>query len=404
MQAEQHGHYETVITGGEKVEAFIPPLLRPRPAIEWTSTLVDKFDEADYAIECLSATSARSRTKSLLPFVLVRKEAVFSSRIELLFAGVRSLVQREGSLRSKLPGLDDDAALDLVRAFDHGLQRLRDGFPLSLRLLRETHAVLLSGERGKHLAPGDFRRSQVWIGGKRPGDAAFVPPPADHVLDRMGDLELFLHDQPESGREDSPLVKAAVAHLQFETIHPFLDGNGRIGRLLITLILHEAKVLRQPLLCLSLYICVRRPRYYKLLNSVRETGEWTLWLEFFADAAIYAAEWALKAATRANVLVDRTKTQMHSLGAGTSSAWRVHDALLEKPLAQVPWLVARTDFSERTVRRALDRLVQLELVEEASNLNHDRVYIAGELGELLNEFNDLREAELSAQAESGEEA
>lgn len=404
MQAEQHGRYETVITGGEKVEAFIPPLLRPRPPIEWTSTLVDKFDEADYAIECLSATSARSRTKSLLPFVLVRKEAVFSSRIELLFAGVRSLVQREGNLGSEWPGPDDDAALNLVRAFDHGLQRLRDGFPLSLRLLRETHAALLSGERNKHLAPGDFRRSQVWIGGKRPGDAAFVPPPADHVLDCMGDLELFLHDDPESRREDSPLVKAAVAHLQFETIHPFLDGNGRIGRLLITLILHEAKVLRQPLLCLSLYICVRRPRYYKLLNSVRETGDWTLWLEFFADAAIYAAEWALKAATRANVLVDKTKTQIQSMGAGAHSAGKVHDALLEKPLAPVPWLVARTDFSERTVRRALDRLVQLELVEEGSDLNHDRVYIAGELGKLLHEFKDLREAEISAKAESGEEA
>lgn len=404
MQAEQHGHYETVIAGGEKVEAFIPPLLRPRPPIEWTATLVDKFDEADYAIECLNAMAARSRTKSLLPFVLVRKEAVFSSMIEGLFAGVRSLVQREGNLGSERPGPDDDAALNLVQAFDHGLQRLRDGFPLSLRLLRETHAALLSGERNKHLTPGDFRRSQVWIGGKRPGDAAFVPPPADHVLDCMGDLELFLHDDPESHREDSSLVKAAVAHLQFETIHPFLDGNGRIGRLLITLILHEAKVLRQPLLCLSLYICVRRQRYYKLLNSVRDTGDWTLWLEFFADAAIYAAEWALKAATRANVLVDKTKVKIHSMGAGAPSAWRVHDALLEKPLAEVPWLVAKTDFSERTVRRALDRLVQLELAEEASDLSHDRVYIAGELGKLVHELGDLREAELSAQAESGEEA
>lgn len=404
MQADQHGHYETVITGGEKVEAFIPPLLRPRPPIEWTTKLVDKFDEADYAIECLNATSAHSRAKALLPFVLVRKEAVFSSRIEHLFTEMRSLVQIEGNLVAKYPGAAVDAVLNLVRAFDHGIRRLREGFPLSLRLLRETHAVLLSGERDKHLTPGDFRRSQVWIGGTRPGDAAFVPPPADHVLERMGDLELFLHDDPESDRGDSALVKAAVAHLQFETIHPFLDGNGRIGRLLITLILHEAKVLREPLLCLSLFICVRTQRYYELLNSVRETGDWTLWLDFFADAAIYAAEWALKATTRANVLVERTETQIQSMDAGAQSARRVHEALLEKPLSQVPSLVAETDFSERTVRRALDRLVQLELVEEASNLSHDRVYIPSELAEMSHEFNDLREAEMSANAQSGEEA
>ncbi len=404
MHADQHGHYETVITGGEKVEAFIPPLLRPRPPIEWTADLVDKFDEADYAIECLSATSAHSRAKSLLAFVLVRKEAVFSSRIEHLFAQMRDLVQIEGNLVAKNPWGKVDVVLNLVRAFDHGLRRLDEGFPLSLRLLRETHAVLLSGERDMHLTPGDFRRSQVWIGGKRPGDAAFVPPPADHVLEHMGDLELFLHDEPESGREDSALVKAAVAHLQFETIHPFLDGNGRIGRLLITLILHEAKVLREPLLCLSLYICVRQQRYYHLLNSVRETGDWTLWLEFFADAAIYAAEWALKAITRANVLVARTREQIQSMEEGVLSAQMVHEALLEKPLAPVSWLVAKTDFSERTVRRALDRLVQLELVEETSDISHDRVYIPGDLAEMLHEFNDLREAERSAEAPSGEEA
>lgn len=404
MHAGHHGHYETVITGGEKVEAFIPPLLRPRPPIEWTAKLVDKFDEADYAIECLNATSAHSRAKALLPYVLVRKEAVFSSRIEGIVAWVRDLIRLEENLDSKNPWEKVDVVLNLVRAFDHGLRRLDEGFPLSLRLLRETHAVLLSGEHGKHLTPGEFRRSQVWIGGNRPGDAAFVPPPADRVLDRMGDLELFLHDQPEPGREDSPLVKAAVAHLQFETIHPFLDGNGRVGRLLITLILHEAKVLRQPLLCLSLYICVRRQRYYELLNSVRDTGDWTLWLEFFADAAIYAAEWALKAITRANVLVERTRTEIQGMDAGPQSVRTVHEALLDKPLAPVSWLVADTGFSEQTVRRALDRLVQVKLVEEVSDISHDRLYVAGELGKMMNEHDDLREAELSAKAASGQEA
>lgn len=404
MQADQHGHYETVITGGEKVEAFIPPPLRPRPTIEWTPTLVDKFDEADYAIECLNATSAHCRAKALLPYVLVRKEAVFSSSIEGIFAWMRDLVRVEGNIDPANQWNRVDPVMKLVRAFEHGLRRLDEGFPLSLRLLRETHSVLFSGERGKHLTPGDFRRSQVWIGGKRPGDAAFVPPPADHVLDGMGDLELFLHDEPESGREDSPLFRAAVAHLQFETIHPFLDGNGRIGRLLIALILHDAKVLRQPLLCLSLYICVRTQRYYRLLNSVRETGDWTLWLEFFADAAIYAAEWALKAATHANVLVERTRERIQSMDEGAQSAQTVHDALLEQPLAQVPWLVAKTDFSERTVRRALDRLVQLKLVEEISDLSHDRVFAAGELGEIMNEHDDLREAEESAKAAEGEES
>lgn len=405
MQADQQGRYETVITGGEKVEAFIPPPLRPRPAIEWTTELLEKFDEAEYAIECLDSTSKLHPTKALLPYVLVRKEAVFSSQIEGLFTGVRNLLRLEANLDSMRPRADVNVVLNLVRACDHGLRRLREGFPLSLRLLRETHAVLLSGERGKHLTPGDFRRSQVWIGGSRPGNAVFVPPPADHVLDGMGDLELFLHDESEWHlEEDSALFKAAVAHLQFETIHPFLDGNGRIGRLLITLLLHDAKTLRQPLLCLSLYICVRRQRYYKLLDSVRKTGDWAPWLDFFADAAIFAAEWALKAATGASVLVERTRATIRSMDEGAQSAQIVHEALLERPMARVPWLVAKTDISEQTVRRALDRLVQLELVEETSDINHDRIYIAGELGEIMNEDADLREAEKATKASNGKES
>jgi Fic family protein len=294
---------------GEKAKAFIPAPLPPKPSINWTPDLRSKFDQALLALGRLDSISTFLPDISLFLYLYVRKEAVLSSMIEgTLYvrkeAVLSSMIEGTQSSLSDLllfeldmePGVPLDDVREVsnyVAALDYGLKRLSEGFPLSLRLMKEMHAVLLSRGRGSNQTPGEFRRSQNWIGGTRPGNAAFVPPPAEQVLDCMGKLELFLHDQPEP---TPALLKAALAHVQFETIHPFLDGNGRLGRLLITLLLWEQKMLREPMLYLSLYFKTHRQYYYELLNEIRLSGNWEAWLDFFAEAVIATATQAVDTA------------------------------------------------------------------------------------------------------------
>jgi len=234
-----------ISTVGEKAKAFVPAPLPPCPSIDWSSALREKFDLALLALGRLDSVARLLPDTSVFLYMYVRKEAVLSSMIEGTQSSLSDLLLFELDQEPGVPLDDVQEVSNYVAALNHGLDRLTDGFPLSLRLFKEIHGVLLSKGRGSRQTPGEFRRSQNWIGGTRPGNAAFVPPPADLVPDCMGKLELFLHDEPE---RTSVLLKAALAHVQFETIHPFLDGNGRLGRLLIALILCEEKVLRQPLL------------------------------------------------------------------------------------------------------------------------------------------------------------
>ena len=236
----------------------------------------------------------------------VRKEAVLSSMIEGTQSSLSDLLLFELDQEPGVPLDDVREVSNYVAALDHGLRLLEEGLPLSLRLFREIHGVLLTKGRGSNQTPGEFRRSQNWIGGTRPGNAAFVPPPAEDVLECMSKLELFLHDQPEP---TPVLLKAALAHVQFETIHPFLDGNGRLGRLLIALLLCEQKVLREPMLYLSLYFKTHRQYYYELLNNVRMTGDWEAWLDFFAEAVIVTATQAVETAQQLSTCRTRTATR-----------------------------------------------------------------------------------------------
>jgi Fic family protein len=213
-----------------------------------------------------------------------------------------------------------------VAAVKHGLARLSDGFPLSLRLIREIHSILLARGRGSNQTPGEFRRTQNWIGGTRPGDAAFVPPPAEKVMECLAALELFLHDQPEP---TPVLLKAALAHVQFETIHPFLDGNGRLGRLLITLLLCEQDVLKQPMLYLSLYFKAHRRQYYELLDTVRVNGDWEVWLNFFAEAVIVTANQAVDTARQLLDLMNTDREKISSIGRAAPSVLRIYHASAE---------------------------------------------------------------------------
>ena len=276
MKRGLQGHYETVSTVGETVKAFIPEPLPPVPSLEITGDLQKKLNEAGFLLGKLDGSADLLPDVGIFLYMFIRKEAVLSSQIEGTQSSLSDLLLFELKEKPGVPLDDVQEVSNYVAAMTYGLKRLEEGFPLSLRLLREIHAELLAKGRGSGKNPGEFRHSQNWIGGTRPGNAFFVPPPPEEAVRCMGELEKFLHD------EDIPLlIKAALSHIQFETIHPFLDGNGRVGRLLITLLLCNGGMLKQPLLYLSYYFKSHRQYYYDLLNSIRENGDWERWLDFF---------------------------------------------------------------------------------------------------------------------------
>jgi Fic family protein len=254
----------------------------------------------------------------------VRKEAVLSSQIEGTQSSLSDLLLYEQKEMPGVPLEDVEEVSRYVAAVSHGVKRLREGFPLSLRLLREVHEVLLQTGRGSTKQPGEFRRSQNWIGGTRPGNARFVPPPPENLMQCLGDLEKFLHDDPV---KTPTLIKAALSHVQFETIHPFLDGNGRVGRLLITLLLCAENAISEPTLYLSLYFKRHREIYYELLQKVRTTGAWEEWLLFFLEGVEETAEEAVSTATQILEIFAEDRARIESLGRPAGNALRVHSLL-----------------------------------------------------------------------------
>ena len=386
MKRELQGHYITISTVGEKARAFVPAPLPPKPAIEWTPELRSKFDQAWLSIGRLDSISTFLPDISLFLYMYVRKEAVLSSMIEGTRSSLSDLLLFELDMEPGVPMDDVREVSNYVAALDYGLKRLAEGFPLSLRLIREMHGVLLSRGRGSDQAPGEFRRTQNWIGGTRPGNAAFVPPPAVQVLECMGKLELFLHDQPEL---TPTLLKAALAHVQFETIHPFLDGNGRLGRLLITLLLCERKVLREPMLYLSLYFKTHRRYYYELLNSVRLTGDWEAWLDFFAEAVIVTAGQAVDSARQLIDLANEDRDRISRLGRAAASTLRVHRALMECPIATSGWLVKKTGIAPATVNKCLGHLERLGVVLELTLRKRNRIFSYVRYVKIMNQGTEL---------------
>jgi Fic family protein len=385
MQRQLQGRYVRVAAAGETAEAFVPAPLPPTPPLEWTPRLRARFDEALLALGRLNAVSELLPNAGLLLYSFVRKEAVLSSMIEGTQSSLADLLLFELNAQPGVPLEDAREVSRYVAALEHGVQRMRGGFPLSLRLLREVHSVLLDSGRGARLTPGEFRRSQVWIGGTRSGNAAFVPPPANELDECLKQLERFLHDQPVS---TPPLVRAALAHVQFETIHPFLDGNGRVGRLLITLQLMTDGLLRQPLLYLSLHFKEHRPAYYELLNRVRLSGDWESWLEFFADAVVSSATLAAESARRLLDLATADAARIQGLGRATDSALAVHEALQRQPLATPKSLMASTGLTAATVNKALAHLERLGVVAEITQRRRDRIFAYSQYGAILNEGMD----------------
>jgi Fic family protein len=376
------GTYVSTSVGGETVRAFVPPPLPPDPPLNITPDLADLIERANRGLGRLDGVARVLPEPSLFLYVYVRKEALLSSQIEGTQSSLSDLLLFESEEAPGVPIDDVEEVSHYVAAMNHALQRLRGGFPLSLRLIRETHRMLLSGARGGNKQPGEFRTSQNWIGGSRPGNARYVPPPPNLVMDCMGALEKFLHDDPV---KTPLLIKAALSHVQFETIHPFLDGNGRVGRLLITLLLCAEQALSEPMLYLSLYFKANRDAYYDHLQNVRTEGAWEAWLEFFLRGVIETTEQATRAAERILALLRDDRARIEELGRPAASALRLHHALQERVILSIPRAAAQLGVTQPTVTTALKHLLQLGIVREMTGRRRNKLYVYDAYLKILSE-------------------
>lgn len=366
------GNYETTSVAGERVRAFMPPPLPPVPPLDITPERHDLLEKANRSLGRLDGVASLFPDPGLFLYMYVRKEALLSSQIEGTQSSLSDLLLFESE---ELPGvpLDDvEEVSQYVMAMNHGLERLRGGLPLSLRLIKEIHQTMLSTGRGSKKAPGEFRTSQNWIGGSRPGNAAFVPPPPHRVAECMGLLGKFLHDDPV---KTPLLVKAALAHVQFETIHPFLDGNGRVGRLLITLLLCAEGALAQPMLYLSLYFKTRRDAYYDLLQRVRTEGAWEEWLDFFLAGVIDTTDQAVRTAQRVLELFRGDRARIEKLGRAAASALRLHHAFQQRAILSIPRAAKRVGVSQPTITASMAHLTKLGIVRESTGRKRRKLYV-----------------------------
>lgn len=377
------GRFVTTSVAGETVRAFVPPSLPPDPAIDVMS-LLGRLSVAERALGRLDGITVLLPHQELFLYMYVRKEAVLSSQIEGTQSTLSDLLRFETEAQAGQPIDDIREVSNYVDAMMFGLERL-ESLPLSLRLIKELHGRLLQSGRGDSKNPGEFRRSQNWIGGTRPGNALFVPPPLPDLDACLGDFERFMHEDA-SGLPH--LIKAGLLHVQFETIHPFLDGNGRIGRLIVTLYLCVHDVLRKPLLYLSLFLKTHREDYYRLLQEVRERGAWEAWLEFFLDGIAETANQAFAAAGRIVDLFRRDREAISISSDRAGSALRVHDLLQQNPFATAGMLVQRTGLTTPTVNAALADLERLGIVEEMTGRRRGRVFGYKGYLAILNEGTD----------------
>ena len=381
MQRDRTGSYEVTTFGDEQVRAFVPASLPPQPPVD-LSGMQPALERAILALGRLDSEARQLPDPDLFVYAYVRREAQLSSQIEGTQSSLSDLFELETEGES--PQQDDDVTevSNYVAALEHGLERIHGGFPLSNRLIRELHGILLRSGRGSEKLPGEFRRSQNWIGGSRPGNAVYVPPPHTAVEDCMAQLERFLHAEDDG---ISTIVRAGLAHAQFESIHPFLDGNGRVGRLLIAFVLHQSGVLRQPLLYLSLYFKQHRARYYDLLADLRHSGDWEAWLAFFVEGVRATAEDGVETARRLSQMFEDDREKIRTRGRRAGSALRAHEVLMRSPVLSIRRVHERTGLSWPTAAAAIDLLSELGITHEMTGDRRNRLFAYDEYIAILSE-------------------
>lgn len=364
------GTFVETSAGGERLRAYVPAPLPPIPPLELPQ-FMSTYERAVAAVGRLDGVTTILPSTPLFLYMYVRKEALLSSQIEGTQSSLSDLLLYENDEKPSVELDDVTEVSNYVAAIEHGVARIRGGFPLSLRLIREMHQIILRSGRGVTKQPGEFRRSQNWIGGTRPGNALFVPPPPNHLDDCLDAFERFLHTE-DAGLP--PLIRAGLAHVQFETIHPFLDGNGRLGRLLVTLILVEAGVLHEPILYLSLFLKSRRDDYYRLLQEVRQAGAWETWMEFFLTGVAETAEQAAETARELIAMFEAHRQQISTLGRSAPSALRVHEFMQARPVVTTQAVADGLNTSFPTASGALEKLVELGIIRETTGKQRGRIY------------------------------
>ncbi len=372
------GRVVATTVGNEVVRAFVPPPLPLVPPLD-LSGLLSLIEEANRALGRLDGITSILPAPPLFLFMYVRKEALLSSQIEGTQSSLSDLLLFENDEIPLVPIDDVQEVSNYVAAMNYGLKRLEEGFPLSLRLIREIHDVLLKKGRGSSKQPGEFRRTQNWIGGTRPGNAVFVPPPPNELAACLGNFEKFLHDE-----KTPTLIRAALAHVQFESIHPFLDGNGRLGRLLITFTLCAEGALKAPMLYLSLYFKTRRQQYYDLLQAVRDRGDWEVWVEFFLTGVVETANEAVETARQLLALLEEDRTKIRSLGRAAASMLRVHDMLQRQPIISIVPASKQLKVTHPTVMKALSNLQKLGVVREVTGRRRGRLFAYSRYMDILS--------------------
>jgi len=375
------GRFISTTVAGEAIRAHVPPPLPPNPAVD-PRPLYGQIDAANRALGRLDGVASILPDTPLFLYMYVRKEALLSSQIEGTQSSLSELLLFESDAAPGAPLDDVQEVSNYVAAMDKGRSLLDDGLPISIRLLKAVHGTLLSRGRGSRQTPGEFRRSQNWVGGTRPGNALYVPPPPQEVADCMGDLERFIHD----ARNPLPLlVRAALAHVQFESIHPFLDGNGRLGRLLITLMLLAEGALRSPVLYLSLYLKTHRQTYYDLLQRVRTHGDWESWLVFFLEGVESTAQQAAETAKALLALFEQDRRAIEALGRPAGSALQVHQCVQTKPVLSVREAARTLPISPPTIRKSINHLVKLGILSEITDRRRGRVFTYQGYMRILNQ-------------------
>lgn len=375
------GDYIKSSTSGEAVFSYMPKPLPPEPTLE-IGSIYPLLDKANIAIGRLDGIGNILPDQELFLYMYIRKEAVLSSQIEGTQSSLTDLLMYENDEVPGVPEYDVIEVSNYVTAMQHGLKWLAEGYPLSLPLIKEIHEILLRKGRGSIKQTGEFRRSQNWIGGTRPGTAKFVPPPPHKVMELMGQLELFLHDEKQTL---PTLIKAALVHVQFETIHPFLDGNGRLGRLLITFILYADGLLNKPLLYLSLYFKTHRQQYYDYLQLIRETGDWETWILFFLEGVVETANQAVETAKEIIHLFTEDRKKIESLGRASASALLVHHYLEKHSVTDIGKIAVQCNITIPTATKSIKHLEVLGIVKEITGKERHKVYVYQPYLEILSE-------------------